>query len=156
MINSSEQVFEVDCDLDTLVCWLQNNPDWAEKIGQTWPKRNLLYKILSGVKKLFFPAQMIMSSPNSFRVKGWVNFLMPVVFSIVEGEKTIKIKAGEMENNVKGIGFISRSNPIRSSIILNKFRWNWARKMRIQKNSRRYLHAFGDYVNRAGLPSARR
>ncbi len=72
MINSSEQVFEVDCDLDTLVLCCKTTQIGLRKLVRL-AKSEIFVQNTFRVKKLFFPAQMIMSSPNSFRVKGQIS-----------------------------------------------------------------------------------
>jgi len=156
MINSREQVLELDCDLDTLICWLQDNPDWAEKISQAHTKRNPLSKIFLRIQRLLYPPRLSVSSLSSFDAKALVNFLQPIAFSIVEAENALEIKPGEATNNVKEIGYVKRSNRIKSAVRSIKFRMSMLKKIRTKQFSERYLNAFIVYINSVGLPPARR
>jgi len=156
MINKGEQVLEVDCDLDTLICWLQNNPDWSEKICRNQAKSYFLPKAFLRLYKLFFPSKLIMISPGRFCIKARVGILRTVSFSVEESENSLKITAGEPANNITEIGFVSRSNRVKSRLHSTLFCLNSTYRERTRKFSERYLDAFVSYIKSTGLPPARK
>ena len=66
MIDDSEQVIEVDCDLDTLICWLQDNPDWSGKLVETNTRKTATFHTRKRNRVVRFPVQLRMSSPSRF------------------------------------------------------------------------------------------
>jgi hypothetical protein len=156
LISKSDKVFEIDCDLDTLICWLQNNPDWSEKVRSNNTKPGLLSKASSRLYKLFYPPQLKMISPGRFCIKARFGFLKPVAFSIVEAENSLEIKAGEPANNITEIGFVSRSNRVKSRLHSTLFCLNSTYRERTRKFSEQNLDAFVSYIERSGLPPARK
>lgn len=156
MINSSEQVFELDCDLDTLVCWLQDNRDWAEKISLAHTKRNPLAKAILSIQGLLFPPRISVCSVTSFSVKALVYFLEPIAFNVVEGKNALEIKAGELTNDATEMGYVLRSNRIKSAFRSIIFRRNKSKINKTKQFSERYLAAFICYIKSVELPPARR
>ena len=155
MINKAEQVFEMDCDLDTLICWLQNNQDWFEKISQVRTKKHSLSKVILRIQRFIFPPRLIMRFPGNFCVKVRGNLLQPIVFSIVEGTNALEIMAGEPINNVTQIGNTSRSIRIKSAFRFYEFRLKTAYNSKTKRFSERYLNAFVNLIQSAGLPPAK-
>ncbi len=156
MINKSDKVFKVDCDLDTLICWLQNNQDWSEKINGNHAKRYSLPKAFLRLHKLFFPPKLVMISPGRFCIQARVGILRTVSFSVEESENSLEIKAGEPANNIAEVGFVSRSSRVQTALRSTLFSLNSATKGRTTKFSEQYLDAFVGYIRSIGLPPARK
>ena len=156
MINGNELVYELDCDLDTLVCWLQDNPTWCEKIIRLNTKKLPLSFYPLRIQGFFLPPRLTMTSSNSFRVQMWTYWFQYVKFTIVESENGLEIMAGDVIDNDNKNGCATKSDRMRASFHFFQRQANLAKKAKEKELSEHYLIQFINLINSSGLPPARK
>lgn len=152
MIDDSEQVIEVDCDLDTLICWLQDNPDWSGKLVKTNTRKTATIHTRRGNRVIRFPVRLRMSSPSSFCVRVRSKFLELIIFSINQSGNMLEIRAGEQPNYRADVTKVSRLNWFRSKLQKLLYQLKTENNRRTERHSQPYLEDFVDQIRSAGLP----
>ncbi len=156
MIDDSEQVIEVDCDLDTLICWLQDNPDWSGKLVKTNTRKTATFHTRKRNRVVRFPVQLRMSSPSRFCVKVRSKFLELIIFSINQSGNMLEIRAGEQPNYRADVTKAYRQNWFRLKLQKLFYQLKTDLNRRTERHSQLYLEAFADQIRSAGLPLSKK